>query len=130
LNIFRSAFAQTLAPRFDEVIQQLNLTDAHRQIYVDSGGPEKLASDLVNSLYASTFEQRDGYGPVEPFVASFCTHAADQPYEQENGLLSQWRGYSGGDGYCLVFDAEALANLLGDEFDRSYWLHMSISEVI
>jgi hypothetical protein len=129
LEHFRAAFAGALAPKFDAVIQQRNLTAEQLKLYADSGGPEKLASDFVTSLYAATFEQKQAYGPVDAFVASSCTHAADQPYEQKNGLLSQWRGYSGGDGYCLVFDSSTLANLLADEFDRLYWLHLSIGEV-
>ena len=129
LEHFREAFALTLSPKFDAVIQRKNLNDKMLRIYAESGGPLQLARDFVNSLYASTFEQRDAYGRVEPFVSSFCTHSADQAYEQKNGLLSQWRGYSGGDGYCLVFDTAALCRLLADEFDRLYWLHLSISAV-
>ena len=109
LEHFREAFALTLSPKFDAVIQRKNLNDKMLRIYAESGGPLQLARDFVNSLYASTFEQRDAYGRVEPFVSSFCTHSADQAYEQKNGLLSQWRGYSGGDGYCLVFDTAALS---------------------
>jgi hypothetical protein len=126
---FREAFVKTLTPKFDAVIQSKSLTDEQRQVYADSGGPERVARDFANSLYASTFEQKDDYGSIEAFVASFCTHVGDQAYEQKNGLLSQWRGYSGGDGYCLVFDTEVLANLLADEYDRLYWLHLSISAV-
>jgi hypothetical protein len=31
-------------------------------------------------------------------ITSFCSHSNDHAYEQENGLLSQWRGY-GRDGF-------------------------------
>jgi hypothetical protein len=83
----------------------------------------------VDSLYKSTFEQEDDYGRVEPFISCFCTHAADRLYEQTNGLLSQWRGYTGGDGYCVVFDTATFCKLLAEEFDRLYWLHLSIAAV-
>jgi hypothetical protein len=45
----------------------------------------KKANELVAIMYRVTFDNLS----CEPFIASFCSHADDQVYEQENGLLSQ-----------------------------------------
>jgi hypothetical protein len=71
---FREKFSSALAPKFDAVIQQQQLNNDMRRIYAESGGPERLARDFVDSLYKSTFEQEDDYGRVAPFISSFCTH--------------------------------------------------------
>jgi len=59
------------------------------------------AEGLVDSFYKVSFESRDSFSFAEPYITSFCTHA-DWPYERENGLLSQWRGYGGAGGYCAA----------------------------
>jgi hypothetical protein len=70
---------------------------------------------------------------AEPFICSFCSHANDQAYEQENGLLSQWRGY-GGNGqngrYALVFDTRKLDDLLAWEWRAHYWVKLDIEKVV
>jgi hypothetical protein len=125
----REPLIEAVSPKFDAIIQRQNLNDAMQRLYFESGGPQRLARDFVNSLYGATFEKQNGCGSVDAFISSFCTHAADRPYEQENGLLSQWRSYSGDDGYCIIFDSLAICRLLGDEWDRLYWLHLNISAV-
>ncbi len=125
----REALIAALSPRFDAIIQRQNLNEAMQRLYAESGGPQTLARDFVKSLYGTTFEHQNDFGSIEAFVSSFCTHASDRPYEQENGLLSQWRGYSGGEGYCIVFDTADLCRLLVDEFDRLYWVHLKIGSV-
>jgi hypothetical protein len=60
---------------------------------------------------------------------SFSTHADDSEYERKNGLLSQWEGYAGPDGYCFVFDTSAMARHLGQEMDSRYWVPRSVSTV-
>ena len=78
------------------------------QVVSNAGGNARAAQDLarrwVNSLYSTTFEADETKRQAFCCITSFCSHANDQPYERENGLLSQWRGYGGAGGYCLVFD--------------------------
>jgi hypothetical protein len=64
-----------------------------------------------------------------PFISSFCTHSRDQAYEQENGLLSQWRGYGQDGGCCLVFDTGRLVELLLRESGTFYWVAFGIDDV-
>jgi hypothetical protein len=97
------------------------------------GGADTVAyaasSDLVSTLYGMTFKDMAAFPFAEPFIASFCSHAADQVYEKDNGLLSQWRGYGRDGGYCLVFDTAGLSDLLGKEFDAHYWIYMRMASV-
>jgi hypothetical protein len=117
-----------MIPKFDSIIEQRKLNRHERRMFDSSGGSKKLARDLVNSLYRSTFESDNGFTSLDAFIACFCTHADDRPHVQKNGL-GQWRGYSGGDGFCIVFDTPALSHLLGREFDTSYWVHLQINPV-
>ncbi|HUC16737.1 MAG TPA: DUF2971 domain-containing protein [Acetobacteraceae bacterium] len=96
------------------------------------GGREQVAcreaKSLIEGLYQQTFSSPESIGAGEPFLVSFCTHAGDQAYERENGLLSQWRGYATG-GCCIVFDTKPLAEMLGKEFDRYHYTFMEIAPV-
>jgi hypothetical protein len=65
-----------------------------------------------------------------PFICSFCSHANDHPYEQENGLLSQWRGYGGAGRYALVFDTRQLDGLLELEWEAHFWAKLDIDQVV
>jgi hypothetical protein len=70
---------------------------------------------------------------AEPFICSFCSHANDDLYERENGLLSQWRGYGGNcqnGRYALVFDTRRLDNLLAREWRAHYWVTLDIEKVV
>ncbi len=66
-----------------------------------AGGAVRLARNesmrLADSFYKTAFEDTSsGRGLAIPYITSFCAHSSDQPYEQKNGLLSQWRGYARG----------------------------------
>lgn len=88
-----------------------------------------LAHDLIDAVYEVAFRGGPGEPLAEAFITSFCSHAKDQKYEQENGLLSQWRGYGRGGRYALVFDAHELDALLAEEWRAHYWAFLSIREV-
>ena len=60
---------------------------------------------LVDSLYRATW----GIGDI--YILSFCGEHKD-PYINENGLLSQWRGYGSGGGFALVFDTAKIEEIL------------------
>ena len=46
----------------------------------------------IDEAYRAKLEEMDKRSPL--FIASFCGH--QEPHQQKNGLLSQWRGYAGG----------------------------------
>ncbi len=67
---------------------------------------------LADEAYRARLEETDKRAPL--FIASFCRH--QEPHQQKNGLLSQWRGYAGeGGGYCVVFDEDTLDGLVEAE---------------
>lgn len=82
---------------------------------------EKWASALYDIVFPRVEEKRTSWC----CIASFCSHAKDQRYEQTNGLLSQWRAY-GRDGYCLVFDTAKLSQQLGHEGSLFMGFHTSL----
>lgn len=130
----REPFARALSERFFQTLsdrQRMSLRV--RRAVKESGGLQKsaddLARDLVNGIYKVTFEDNDEYSFGEPFIASFCSHSGDRSYEQTHGLLSQWRGYGGDGGFCIVFDTAGLGGLLSQEWAANYWTHLNISAV-
>lgn len=93
------------------------------------------ARDIVQAHFDVVFrgaqlEDRTIPPVGDPYIASFCGHSKDQAYERENGLLSQWRGYGGHGGYCIVFDTEGVDRLLDNEFKSHYYSHGFFGPVI
>jgi hypothetical protein len=110
---------EPLKTALSEILSRRDLSPTQRDALDRVGGFSRIAGDLVENLYRMTFEAF-GYSSVEPFIVSFCTHADDRVYEREHGLLSQWRGYGGDGGYCLVFDTVVLCHMLAHELDRFF----------
>lgn len=86
----------------------------------------QIAKDWVDALYTSTFEVDEAERQAFCCITSFCSHAQDQVYEQKNGLLSQWRGYGGAGGYCLVFETAKLQQLMMAEREAYFLLHLDL----
>lgn len=102
-----------------------------RRIISNEGGLERTAlttaEAFVQTLYETTFGGMSSGPFAEPFITSFCSHGADQAYERENGLLSQWRGYGKDGGFCIVFDTAILSELLvQDEFKAYFYVHLNM----
>jgi hypothetical protein len=98
-----------------------------------AGGPilygRRHAETLIDSFYRVAFTGQGVRPMAVPFIASLCSHAADQPYERCNGLLSQWRGYGQSGGCCIVLDTKDLIELLLCEWDSFYWIGLGIDKV-
>lgn len=134
----RAPFEQELAAEFQDLIQQ----ERRHRFKVDRllgklGGVQKVATDsakqMIALLYASTYTDEPGYRGVEDlkgpaFITSFCTHTG-QDYERNSGLLSQWRGYGGRGGFCIVFDSMELLHVLARENLTHAYMRMGINEV-
>jgi hypothetical protein len=132
--LFREPLVRALTESFSEIIRRQQNANAYvRQAIQVNGGiaefAERVSKDVVEGLYKVTFDSNASFSFAEPFITSFCSHVADQPYEKEQGLLSQWRGYGGDGGFCIVFDTVKLSELLAREFDSHYLLHLNISPV-
>lgn len=133
ISMLRRPLGEALTARFVDVLRRRQSEHEINQAIADMGGLDEAAHSaavgLVNSFYQVSFGSSDSFSFAEPYITSFCTHA-DWPYERENGLLSQWRGYGGDGGYCLVFDTAKLAERLGQEFDAHYYIHVSMRAAV
>jgi len=125
----KAPYVAALVPEFAKAIRQRGLSQSEVRQYNASGGAQGLAENLVSSLYQATFEAVGASPEMTACVTSFCTHENDKDYERENGLLSQWRAYGSDGGYCLVFDTNALCDMLGAEFDSKYWVWLQMEKV-
>lgn len=94
-----------------------------------------IANQLIDVLYlkaVSEFDNRKNkIFPTysNPFVTCFCNHSKDSSYMQQNGLLSQWRGYAAKNGCCIVFDTLSIIDLLEAECDQFNYLNIFFSDV-
>lgn len=125
--LLRHPLIAALAPRYDALVSSLNRRT--RRLYKKGGCGEGVARDLVNALYRSTFENKGGFTSLDAFITSFSTHSDDAEFVRANGLDAQWAEYAGKDGFCMVFDTAALAQLLGQEMDSRYWVYLSLRPV-
>lgn len=125
--LMRKRLPAAVAPRFDEIVAALNRHGRH--LFKAAGSGTGVAKDLVDSLYDATFLSKTGFTALDAFSVSFSTHAQDGEFEREHGLASQWKGYAGADGLCLVFDTSAMAQCLGKEMDTRYWVRLALDPV-
>ena len=77
----------------------------------------------------STTDADDSVPFYIPHVTSFCSHAKDMPYERENGLLSQWRGYGREGAFAIVFDTARLEALIKKEYEQFAYIHVQFFDV-
>jgi hypothetical protein len=133
-----------LAALFKPQIMQRQRESYHVRRHVAKvGGIEVVARNLAHKSVEAHFVLAITGGKVspniasggrvspfaEPFICSFCSHAIDDAYERDNGLLSQWRGYGGAGRYALVFDTRQLDDLLALEWQAHYWTKLDIDKV-
>ena len=119
----RAPLAEKLGERLIPVVEAFSRrgqweADAVRRQGGVASGARKAGKLVMENLYKATFGAPAKERRHACFVASFCSHAPDS-YVEQNGLLSQWRGYGGDGGFCLVFDTERMEALI-DEEQRAY----------
>lgn len=128
-----------LAAALDTLFKRLIIEWQRESFYVrrqvaKKGGLEVVAREHARSFVDANFIAAFTGGKASPlavpFISSFCSHANDHPYEQENGLLSQWRGYGGSGRYALVFDTRQLDALLEREWRAHFWAKLDIEKAV
>lgn len=129
----RSPLEKALFKRFLETLrskkrQSLKVSRALQKFGGLVASAQSLSKDLVDLLYRITFEDGEFEFGI-PFITSFCSHSSDNAYEHENGLLSQWRGYGGQGGFCVVLDTTKLSELLMQEANAFNWTHLNLDAV-
>ena len=133
IHELRKRFAAALTSRLVPIVGELRrsshqLNKTVSELGGNVGAAKQFAHSWVDSLYRSTFSV-DAKAETYCCITSFCSHAIDQQYEQENGLLSQWRGYGTDGGFCLVFDARKLSAQLATERASYFYLHTDLRPV-
>ncbi len=131
--LFREPLTAELEKRFEVLIRARQKQDRRVVFQIFKAGGIKavstgLAKGLASRLYQVTFEGGASFKFCDTYIASCCAHT-DQSYEFENGLLSQWRGYGTGGGFCIVFDTAKLISMLAEEFDRWHYVRINIDGV-
>ncbi|GGF70917.1 hypothetical protein GCM10011332_26130 [Terasakiella brassicae] len=117
-KLFKDYAARKLLQPFLKAIKEIkkDLTFSKQQLLKRKGIfaiAKHETNALVNAIYNVSFEGIDDKGKyVDPFIVSFCSHKNDDNYTQQNGLLSQWRGYAEGGGVAIVFDTKKLTELM------------------
>lgn len=122
---------------FENILRKRRTISKVNRAIIAYGGLRSASHILAESLY-NVFANAT-FGTAQsppsqtvsgaPFILSFCTHTSE-PYEAQNGLLSQWRGYGGGEGVCLVFDTEGLFKNLDNEYRRYAYTHAGFHDVL
>jgi hypothetical protein len=127
VRLMRGLLPPAVAPLMDEIIAKRNRHE--RRVWVAGGGGNRTALDLVKSLYAATIDGKAVYSALDPYLFSFSTHADDTVFDREHGIRSQWDGYAGPLGYCLVFDTSEVATSLIQEGATRYWAWLMLQPV-
>jgi hypothetical protein len=126
IRVLKPALRAAIIDLFDKAVAKRSR--AVRRRFDHCGGATFQADKFVDSVYKSTFERNDPRFAVDAFTTSFTTHAADSPFERENGLLSQWTEYAP-DGFCIVLDTVEMCRLLGLEFDTRDYTHLNLEPI-
>lgn len=108
-----------------KIIENSKNNEEVKKYIADNGGLDfqtsKMVRDCIQSLYQVTGE--------EFYIASFCSTPKDN-YTEQNGLLSQWRGYGSDIGFCLVFNTKKLFSMLEKEVEQFYYGPSHLSDVV
>jgi hypothetical protein len=130
IALMRKLLPLAVAPHMDALMEdKKNFNRKIRRTWKASGGGDQTALDLVNSFYGATFDGKAAYAALEAYLFSFSTHADDTAFDRDHGIRSQWDCYAGPEGYCLVFDIGAVAQMLKQEGDARYWAWLMLEPV-
>jgi hypothetical protein len=130
VSLLRDPLTEAVKRRFLRALIDRQRTSVRLRMFLRKhGGALRVAEGDADRLVQILYEKIFGGGLAVPFIASFCSHENDQTYEKKNGLLSQWRGYGKGGGFCIVFDTTAFVTILEAEFNAYNWTHLRIAPV-
>jgi hypothetical protein len=127
VRLMRKLLPLAVAPRMDAIVEKLNRKKRRR--WDASGRGTETALNLVDALYGAVFDGTATYSALDAYLFSFSTHSDDTVFDREHGIRSQWDGYAGPEGYCLVFDIVEVAQALGREMDTRYWVRLTVDPV-
>jgi hypothetical protein len=124
----RAPLVNELAGRLTAVVREMRAQKPIDHIVWTSGVAQHLAQRWGDNLYKVVFADEESTRTTWCCATSFCSHVADQPYEREHGLLSQWRGYGKDGGFCLVFDTADIWKLFEQERFTYFYAYTDLQE--
>ncbi len=124
--LFRNKLVSYIVPYVREECEKLvkESPDIKQKISQEGGMSKSIQHDaelIVDTQYRVIGD--------EIYILSFCGQHKN-PYINNNGLLSQWRGYGAGGGFALVFDTQKLEKMLEIEADKFQYSAMHLSDLI
>lgn len=125
LYLIKNKFINSIFPIAKEEYRSLIKQQKNAQTIIDRMGgldvaAREYAAEFVDGAYKATGE--------DVYIVSFCGEDKNS-YVNNNGLLSQWRGYGAGGGIALVFDTKKLEEIIEKEA-RAYSYNVLIADVV
>jgi Protein of unknown function (DUF2971) len=108
--LFKEKLLTLLRPPVEEAFQKLLSENQNARERIARGGG--LDAAVQHDTAGAITAMYQALGDV--YIASFCGEHEDA-YINDNGLLSQWRGYGGSGGVALVFRTDGLEELLNED---------------
>lgn len=117
---------QLILPEITKIINDMCTNNSNAlKIVEHSGGIHKTAESEIQMtldiLYGAMLNPPAGSPKNNFFVLSFCKHEINSQFLQNNGLLSQWRGYGKDGGYAIVFEEKELMGKYDIERESFYY---------
>jgi Protein of unknown function (DUF2971) len=124
--LFRDKLVSLILPYVREAYEKLvkQSPNIGQQINQEGGLDRVVQHDaevVVDAQYRATGD--------EIYILSFCGQHKTL-HINNNGLLSQWRGYGSGGGFALVFDTRKLEGILDEEAKRYEYSAMHLADLI
>jgi len=124
--LFKDKLISLILPYVREAYDKLVDDSPHieQQIHREGGLSQVIQHDtegVVDAQYRATGD--------EIYILSFCGQNKN-PNINNNGLLSQWRGYGAGGGFALVFSSQKLEEMLEIETKKFEYSAMHLSDLI
>ena len=124
--LFRDKLISLILPYVREAYEKLVKQSPHieQKINLEGGLGHVIQHDAevaVDAQYRATGD--------EIYIISFCGQHKNL-YINNNGLLSQWRGYGAGGGFALVFSTLKLEEMLEIEAKKFEYGAMHVSDLI
>jgi len=124
--LFRDKLVSLILPYVREAYEKLVKQSPYiEQQITQKGGLGQVSQDVaevvVDAQYRATGD--------EIYILSFCGQHKN-PHINNNGLLSQWRGYGSGGGFVLEFDTQKLEAILEIEAERFEYSAMHLSDIV
>jgi hypothetical protein len=136
----QEALAAPLSRHLKKSLQSKRFARASVRRRIEAAGDlhlvaRRLAEAVLATLHDAAFEAHEEASCIvpamaTPYITSFCSHALDDEYTAANGLLSQWRGYGGDGGLCIVFDTMGLLQLLEAESQKYFFAYLNLNEAL